>query len=115
MKPNNVLVIADACFSGAIFQSRSINQNQAQSIEESYFKKSRIVLTSGNLETVPDRSVFLDYILRTLETNNDKYFSSRSIYENIFVPVNNSTDNEPQWGQMPNTGDENGDFIFIRK
>ncbi len=114
IKSKNILVIADACFSGAIFQSRSINQDQSNSIEQAYMKKSRIVITSGNLEPVPDRSIFIENILRELKSNNNKYFSSKSIYDNIFNPVKYATENEPQRGHMPHTGDENGDFIFIK-
>ena len=46
------------------------------------------------------------------------YISSQTLFNAIQEPIlNNSSKNSsnPQWGPMRESGDEGGDFIFIRK
>ena len=114
---NNVLLVTDACFSGAIFVSKSFEKSNVEDINISYERKARIAMTAGNLETVPDRSIFINYFIASLEDNKNNYISSRTIYEDLFHPVKLNTPdmNEPQWGHIVNVGDENGDFIFFKK
>lgn len=57
----HTLLITDACFSGGIFKSRSVFENASTAIETLYLRKSRKAMTSGTLETVPDKSVFIDF------------------------------------------------------
>ena len=111
----HTLLIADACFSGGIFKTRKAFEDAPESIEQLYELKSRKGMTSGMLKEVPDQSVFLDYLTKRLDNNNEKYFTSLELFYQLRVPVMNNSKNTPQYGTIQNTGDEGGEFIFIRK
>ncbi len=74
-------------------------------------------MTSGTLTEVPDRSVFLEYLGKRLETNPDKYLSSETLFARFKEAVinNSPTRQVPQIGRIRETGDEGGDFIFVRR
>jgi hypothetical protein len=119
MKCEHTLLISDACFSGGIFKTRSVDINNAsRNIQELYKTKSRKAMTSGALTEVPDQSVFLKYLLEALINNNLPYLSSEKLFglfkENA---INNTLINGliPQFGVIADTDDRGGDFIFIKK
>lgn len=112
---SHTLLIADACFSGAIFKTRSAFVNTTVAIEKLYNLPSRKAMTSGTLEEVPDRSVFVEYLIKRLEENPEIYLSSEVLFSSLKTAVINNSSNIPQFGEISNTGDEGGDFIFIRK
>jgi WD40 repeat protein len=113
----HTLLVTDACFSGGIFKSRSIFENASAAIETLYLRKSRKAMTSGTLEKVPDKSVFLDFLIRRLEQNQEPYITAEELFSGLRREViNNSPNNQvPQYGEIGQTGDEGGEFIFIRK
>lgn len=111
----HTLLIADACFSGGIFKTRKAFEDAPESIEHLYELKSRKGMTSGMLKEVPDQSVFIDYLTKRLDNNTEKYFTSLELFYQLRVPVMNNSKNTPQYGTIQNTGDEGGEFIFIRK
>ncbi|QOI96295.1 MAG: caspase family protein [Flammeovirgaceae bacterium] len=113
----HTLLVTDACFSGGIFKSRSIFENASAAIETLYLRKSRKAMTSGTLEKVPDRSVFIDFLIRRLEQNQEPYITAEELFSGLRREViNNSPNNQvPQYGEIGQTGDEGGEFIFIRK
>ena len=118
IKSKHTLLISDACFGGAIFKSRSVMTNAPVSIMKTYDMSSRNAMTSGALTTVPDKSVFVKYIIKRLDDNQDKYLSAESLFYSIKdAVINNSpTGQTPEYGVISQTGDEGGgSFIFIRK
>ena len=114
LKSKHTLLIADACFSGGIFKSRAAFNN-VMSIEKLYKLTSRKAMTSGTLKEVPDQSVFIEYLIKRLDTNNRKYLSAEQLYSSLKEAVLNNSPNIPQYGTIQNVGDEGGDFIFIRR
>jgi len=112
---NHTLLIADACFTGSIFKTRSAFSNSSVAIEKLYNLPSRKAMTSGTLEEVPDRSVFVEYLIKRLKENQEIYLSSETLFTSFRTAVMNNSPNLPQYGEINNTGDEGGDFIFIRK
>jgi len=114
LKSKHTLLIADACFSGGIFKSRAAFNN-AESVENMYKLTSRKALTSGALQEVPDESVLIEYLIKRLDSNNQKYLPSEKLYSSLKEVVENNSPNKPQWGTIQNVGDEGGDFIFIRR
>ncbi len=112
---NHTLLIADACFTGSIFKTRKAFANSSVAIEKLYNLPSRKAMTSGTLEEVPDRSVFVEYLLKRLKENPEIYLSSETLFTSFRTAVMNNSPNLPQYGEINNTGDEGGDFIFIRK
>jgi hypothetical protein len=115
IKTAHTLLIADACFSGGIFRTRaSPIKNASFDIVALYKLPSRRAITSGTMTTVPDQSVFFDYLLRSLRDNTSTYLSSQVLFESFRTKVINNTLQIPQDGIISETGDEGGDFIFIR-
>ncbi len=114
LKSKHTLLIADACFSGGIFKSRSAFNN-VMSVERLYKLTSRKAMTSGTLNEVPDRSVFIEYLIKRLDSNKQKYLPSEQLYSSLKEAVINNSPNIPQYGTIQNVGDEGGDFIFIRR
>ena len=74
-------------------------------------------MTSGTLEKVPDKSVFIDFLIKRLEDNQEDYITAEELFSGIRrAVINNSPSNQvPQYGEIGQTGDEGGEFIFIRK
>ncbi len=113
----HVLLITDACFGGGIFKSRNAFSNASSAINQLYKLPSRKAMTSGALSEVPDKSVFIEYFVKRLKQNQEKHLSSEQLFASFKIAViNNSANNQvPQFGEVKETGDEGGDFIFIHK
>lgn len=111
------LLITDACFSGSILKERAVVYAESKAILEMYKLPSRKVITSGTLKTVPDKSVFFQYLLKNLQNNEAKLLSAETLFRNFKIAVvNNSPSGQvPQYGAISQTGDEGGEFIFLRK
>jgi hypothetical protein len=110
----HTLLISDACFSGSIFKTRSY-KTAPKSITRKFELPSRKAITSGTLKTVPNKSVFLKYLIDRLKNNDELYLTARKIFDRIEEPVMNNSKNVPQYGTIQEVGDEGGDFVFIRK
>lgn len=116
LNTRHTLLISDACFSGSIFKTREVTK----SIDDYGFYRlnklaSRKAMTSGTLNTVPDDSKFMKYLLKALAANEKEYFPSKQLFHEIEIAIINNTSNVPQFGTIQNTGDEGGDFIFIKR
>lgn len=112
---HHTLLITDACFGGSIFKTRKAFKDASMGIEKLHETPSRKAMTSGTLSEVPDKSVFMKYLLKQLESNKEKYTASEQLFYNIKPAVLNNSENTPQYGVMQSTGDEGGDFIFIKR
>lgn len=117
LKAKHVLLVADACFSGGIFRVRDAFSSANASIEKIYEMPSRKAITSGSLKTVPDRSVFVEYLTKRLQENPDKYLDAQKLFVSFKEAViNNSPNNQtPLYGAINEAGDEGGDFVFVRR
>ena len=115
IKSKHTLLISDACFSGSIFKTRSAFVGALPAINKLYELPSKKAMTSGNLKEVPDKSVFMKFLLQRLTDNNEKYLSSDVLFGSFRQAVLNNSPTEPQYGVIQNAGDEGGEFIFILK
>ncbi len=117
IKTAHTLLISDACFSGGIFKTRGAGdvRKATRDIQLLYRMPSRRAITSGTLSTVPDKSVFFKYLIKYLTENDKKFTSSSDLFTTIRTSVLNNSLTVPQDGVILNTGDEGGDFIFIKK
>ena len=109
----HILLIADACFSGAF--TRSLLPDADKAIQKQYNMISRKVMASGNMEPVPDNSKFLFYLKKSLKENRQKYISAKDLFDGFYKAIISNSDNLPQYAAIKNVGDEGGEFIFIRK
>jgi hypothetical protein len=119
-KTKHTLLIADACFSGNFFRSINDQKNSEVAFQEIYKYPSRTAMTSGTKsDKVPDKSVFIEYLIQRLETNQEKYWQADQLFQSLKSKVRfNTPDNQvPAYGIIQETGDEGGlgDFIFVRK
>lgn len=112
----HTLLISDACFSGGIFKTRALSDGiDAYGSSKLYKLTSRKAMTSGTLTTVPDDSQFMKYLIKRLVENKEEYLTARQLLSGIETAILNNTNSVPQYGIIQNTGDEGGEFIFIRK
>jgi hypothetical protein len=111
----HTLLIADACFSGSIFKTRAAFGNADMSAMKLYELPSRKAMTSGTLTEVPDKSVFIDFLVKRLYENQDHFLSSEQLFFSFKPAVVNNTESIPQFGVVGNAGDEGGDFIFVKR
>ena len=116
IKSKHTLLISDACFSGGILKERAVFEN-SRAILEVYKLPSRKAMTSGTLKTVPDKSVFIQYLVKNLENNQAPLISADQLFRNFKTAVINNSPNGqvPQYGPISQAGDEGGDFIFLKK
>jgi hypothetical protein len=123
IKSKHTLLVADACFSGDLFRGNTVSvpfENSEKYYKEVHGLISRQVMTSGGIEPVMDggkngHSVFAYYFLKQLNDNQEKYFDASQVYDKIKIPVVNNSDQTPKLAPLKDTGDEGGQFIFIKK
>ena len=127
-KSNNAIIIADSCYSAAIFRGETLQDFEstlnkdtlARMIEE----KSRVAISSGSLEPVPDSingskySIFASSLNRVL-SENDQAINANQLFELIrrrVIPISSAAGVEqtPQFDKLRQYGHEGGDFIFAR-
>ncbi len=116
MKSKHVLIVADACFSGSIISGSYRDMTEFACAEMGKIP-SRRAMTSGANTVVPDESVFFQYLLKKLQENTSSCFTAEDLYTKIKPAVINNSPNQqiPQFGVLPQAGDEGGNFIFKRR
>lgn len=117
VQSRKTLVIADACFSGALFVPRSVEAFSETEFQQMYQSTSRIVMTSIDKGEVPDDSVYMKYLIKHLETNTKPFFSAMQLHSEMLnnVMANSPVRQEPQYGKIEGTGYNSGYFLFVRK
>ena len=111
----HTLLIADACFSGGIFKTRAPFNNASLDIVNMLKRTSRKAITSGSMTTVPDKSIFMKYLLKTLEENQNVYLPTEDLYDEVRQSMKNNSVIKPAYGEIQNTGDTGGNFVFIQR
>ena len=120
MHARHVLVVADSCYSGTLTRSAEADQVRTggdEWIERIARKRSRNVLTSGELEPVLDsgggkHSVFAKAFLDTLRENN-AVADMDGLYNSIKRLVAANADQQPLYEIIHNADHEFGDFVFL--
>lgn len=116
IKARHILLITDACFSGSLFRGEKSLAGASTAIEQLYDLKSRKAMTSGSLKLVPDKSIFLEYLIRRLGQNPSKYLPAERLFHSFKQDVIAASPGQvPQYGDIRDAGvNEGGDFVFIR-
>jgi hypothetical protein len=122
IKARHILLISDACFAGGIFLAREAFGPASSAVTELDNLPSRTAMTSGALTTVPDRSVFVEYLIKRLKENTDDLLPALELFSKLRLPVINNSPAQrdgsrptPRYGTIFEVGDEGGDFIFVRR
>ncbi|MEP7079459.1 MAG: tetratricopeptide repeat protein [Ginsengibacter sp.] len=113
-KAKHVLMLSDACYSAAMRGSDEDAVDRLTARDEWQFK-SRQILTSGGLEKVPGESIFIKMVIKSLKLNEEKIFSVKTLYNQIYLGVKNQTEREPELNVFGKDGNEGGQFYFIKK
>ncbi|MEO7049480.1 MAG: hypothetical protein ABI091_29525, partial [Ferruginibacter sp.] len=113
-KAKHVLMVSDACYSAAMRGSDDDAVDRLTARDEWQFK-SRQILTSGGLEKVPGESVFIKMVIKSLQVNDEKILSVKTLYNLIYQGVKNQTDREPELNVFGKDGNEGGQFYFIKQ
>lgn len=113
IRSKHTLLITDACFGGSIFKSRSVSAETFMRVNELYKEPSRKAMTSGNLSAVPDKSVFIQQLLKKLDDNEDDFLPAQQLFARIYEPIVNNAASNPVYGIIQGAGDGGGDFIFV--
>lgn len=129
MSAKQILVIADACYSG-IMTRTSLTHLESGKSTEAYNKwlkkmaayKSRVIISSGETKPVLDggggkHSVFAKALLDTL-TTNQKILLGIDLHRAIAEKVVDASgklglDQVPQYAGLNRAGHELGDFLFV--
>lgn len=129
MSAKQILVIADACYSG-IMTRAALTRLEAGKSDEAYQKwlskmaayKSRVVISSGETKPVLDggggkHSVFAQALLKVLQ-DNDKVMLGIDLHRAIAERVVQASDRigydqVPQYAGLNRAGHELGDFLFV--
>jgi hypothetical protein len=123
MKARHVLVVADACFAGELVRGAIAQQplHKSPSFYENESRRlSRKALTSGAMEPVldggrEDHSIFAFYFLQALRDIEGDYFDVSDVFGRVRTAVGMNARQMPLYDPLWGTGDDGGEFIFVRK
>jgi hypothetical protein len=115
IKSKHTLLITDACFGGSIFRNRKTFEETSTAKNKLYDNPSRQAMTSGALTVVPDKSLFLEYLVKRLNENTKDYLTAEELFSSFKTEVMNGSPVTPMYGDIKDTGDEGGDFMFVKK
>jgi len=110
----HTLLIADASFSGSIFKTRGAFPDSNPDLPSLYALPSRKAMTSCSLTDASDNGIFIKYLVQGLTENEDSCLSSEQLFSSFRMNVITNGDAIPQYGMISDTGDQGGDFIFLK-
>ncbi len=108
------LVIADACFAGVMFNSRSVIKDSDKEIEEKFRTPSCKAMTSESFKEADDNSAFAKYLIEELYENDEIAITAVKLYSKLYQPVKDNG-GDPRYGTIKIGRDRGGEFIFFRK
>ncbi len=111
----HLMVVSDSCFAGdLLYATRSIPQTDSDYLRQAYARVSRLVLTSGATEEVPDVSEFARELKAVLRRNESPCLDASMLYSEVRLGVASVV---PQLGILAGTGhQEGGSFLlFLRE
>ena len=125
IKANNILVIADSCYSGSLTRGITPVEEQKNEPVNTYLNtKSRMVISSGGIKPVLDgggggHSVFARMLINKLKKTKEPLISSE-LYGAISKQVTEASkafnmEQIPVFASLPMSGHEAPDFVFIPK
>jgi caspase domain-containing protein len=125
IKARSVLVVADSCFSGALFRGASSGSDPseeelANSLAKDAERSSRVLIASGGTEPVLDgggsgHSIFMRKLLDALADPIRPIFSARELHVRRLQPsVSGNVKQVPQYDWLRESGHDAGDFVFVQ-
>jgi len=123
-RAKHTLLISDSCFSGSLLR-RGANFPSKGEEGANYFKKvaekkSVQIMSSGGFEYVDDNyknsghSPFTYFLLNELQHNDKPMITLSELSTDVTKAVANNVDQTPNHGVLQGSGDELGEFIFVK-
>ena len=128
----NIMVVADSCYSGVVFRSGSATANNhsnkllsTEYIRSMLEQKTRIAITSGGMEPVVDslpgsrNSVFSGVFIEKLKQSKG-IITAQALFMSVSEEVVTSAANmgleqTPGYAGIRRSGHDGGDFLFVPK
>ena len=124
----HILIMVDSCYAGSTIKGTSTTEGDyttskkdfsAKYITKMLARRTRQVITSGNVERVVDayiqnHSLFAYKFLDILK-KNENYTTGRIVYGELHKYIVDATSTNPQFSKLKNMGDIDGEFFFIVK
>jgi len=119
IESKHALFIFDSCFSGTIFETKSVLNYHPPHITENVSRPVREFITAGREdEVIPAKSIFTPLFVDALlkgygDLNKDSYITGIELgmyLYNKVIKYNNSQ--TPQYGKILDTYLDDGDFVF---
>ena len=79
-----------------------------------YEHPSRRAMTSCTLTEASDNGIFIRYLVQRLNENEEICLSSEQLFSSFRIAVINNSNAIPQYGAISDTGDQQGDFVFLK-
>jgi len=123
-RAKHTLLISDSCFSGSLLRRGASTPNAGEEGAK-YFKKvankkSVQILSSGGFEYVDDNyknsghSPFSYFLINELQHNDRPMITLSELSTDVTKAVANNVDQTPNHGVLQGSGDELGEFIFVK-
>lgn len=116
LRARHVLIVSDSCFSGSLFRGGAPDLTEK---ENAWYRRalqqpSRWGISSGDLEYVPDQSVFTRQFLNALQYPLKPVFAASDLAIRIRGEVAETTGTQPLFGRLQGARDSQfGEFVFI--
>jgi Caspase domain len=121
VKARHTLLVSDSCFSGTLSRATVSLPSTDRFLREVFLKDSYQVISSGGLEPVADGgrdglSLFAYNFIGYLKQQTRPYVTAAQLYSDVAPLVANASGSRqtPEHGKIPDTFDQNGQFIFAR-
>ena len=109
----HTLLVANTCLEGSVLNAKSTGKVPAAAVSTLNELTGKKTITSGVCSNNPVQSDFLKYLLDNLEKSSEKYLPSEKLFINALRSVSSNENVIPRFGEIKNSGDSGGDFIFI--
>jgi hypothetical protein len=109
----HTLLVTSTFFEGSVFSVKTVYKGPAVAINRLNELTGKKAITGGVLSNNTVHGDFLKYLLDNLEKNSEKYLPSEQLFINALRSASSNVNVIPRFGEITNSGDGGGDFIFI--
>lgn len=123
-RTKHTLLISDSCFSGTLLRRGASfptsGEEGAKYFKKVAEKKSVQIMSSGGYEYVDDNyknsghSPFTYFLINELKHNDKPMITLSELSTDVTKAVANNVDQTPNHGVLQGSGDELGEFIFVK-
>jgi hypothetical protein len=111
----HTILITNTCLEGSVFSIKTVDKGPVVAISSLNDLTGKKAITGGVCSNISVQSDFLKYLVDNLEKNSEKYLPSEKLYINTLKYVSNKDNVISRFGEITNSGDAGGDYIFILK